>query len=119
MLCIRRHCCLYGKSFVGTQFVKYDKSAPKLVSCTKKTKAVARDSSDISLESSLEFHLPDSVFPISELVKTLMKGIDTPDEVDVNDMFLSESQIEMMNKINKAINNGFNDTKHDDDDVSK
>ena len=36
-----------------------------------------------------------------------MEGIDYPEETNINDIFLNETQIEIVNTINKVINNGF------------
>ena len=36
-----------------------------------------------------------------------MKAINIPEELDVNEIFLNDSQIEIIKQINKAINNGF------------
>ena len=36
------------------------------------------------------------------------KGIDYPDEVNIDNIFLSTTQLNMMQKINKAIDNSFN-----------
>ena len=36
-----------------------------------------------------------------------MKAINIPEELDVNEIFLNDSQIEIIRQINKAINNGF------------
>ena len=47
----------------------------------------------------------------------LMKGIDVPGELDVNEIFLSNSQIEMINKINKAISNELGEPKEKNDDI--
>ena len=44
-----------------------------------------------------------------------MNGIDFPEEINVNEIYLNDSQIETINKINKAISNGFTCNKDDTD----
>ena len=44
----------------------------------------------------------------------MMNGVDIPEEIDVNEIFLSERQIEIISKINKAIDNGFGEDNPND-----
>ena len=47
-----------------------------------------------------------------------MEGIDYPEEINVNEFYPSESQIDMINKINQVIAQGFNfDNKDDENDI--
>ena len=45
-----------------------------------------------------------------------MNGIDFPDEINVNEIYLSDSQKEIINKINEAIINGINGSNEEIDD---